>query len=101
MASLAQSALEILDAFSTPEWVPGFSSLHTDALGYLWVGEYRVLPEQRFPMRYRVFDPDGRFMGEVLLPEPLKISEIGEDYIVGSTQDALDAWVIRRLRLVR
>ncbi len=101
VASFAQSALDILDEFSAPESVPAFSSLHADALGYLWVGEYRVLPEQRFPERYRVFDPEGRFMGEVTLPEPLKISEIGEDYILGSAQDPLDAWVIRRFRLVR
>ena len=80
---------------------PAYSSLRGDALGYLWVAEYR-LPDARYEgTLWTVFDPDGRALGLVETPDGLRIFEIGADYILGRFTDELGVEYVRVLGLDR
>lgn len=82
-----------------PSTFPAFADLHVDRAGYLWVQEYEPFaPEQR---SFAVFDPDGRWLGRVSMPDGLNVLDIGEDYIVGSVRDSLDVPSVHVYDLVR
>ena len=72
------------------EHYPAFTSLMSDAVDHLWVREYEFPGEERAGSLWTVFDPDGRVLGFVEMPEGLRIYEIGEDYILGHALDELD-----------
>ncbi len=76
---------------STPlaKTFPAFSEAMGDAAGYLWVREYDFPGEPRPAPLWTVFDPGGRVLGFVETPNGLAILEIGEDYILGRTEDDL------------
>lgn len=76
---------------STPlaKTFPAFSEVVVDAAGYLWVREYDFPGEPRPAPLWTVFDPGGRVLGFVETPSGLAILEIGEDYILGRTEDDL------------
>ena len=73
--------MPLLEAF------PAFSRVMTDALGYLWVEDYR-LPGEPAPA-WTVFDPEGRVQGLMEIPPDLSVFEIGADYILGRVSDDL------------
>ena len=101
MASMSAERKEmmspVLDAMPLPPSFPAFSAIEVDALGYLWVREYNLpgeddggggaSPEDR--ALWTVFDPDGIVQGFIETPPALEIYEIGEDYILGKTNDEL------------
>ena len=65
----------------------------------LWVGHVRT-PED--PDRvWSVFAADGRWLGEVRVPGPLRITDIGRDYVVGVWRDRDGTQTIRRYPLVK
>ena len=71
----------------TPDRMPAFLGLDADLLGFLWVEEYRVPGvEARLTT---IFDPDGRMVGSVVLPNRLRVEEIGADYLLGRASDDL------------
>ena len=70
------------------DFFPAFEALESDPLGYLWVQEYR-LPDQDGNL-WTVFDAEGRVQGFMETPPDLDVFEIGEDYVLGVTADALD-----------
>lgn len=75
------------DVFGPPT-LPAFAEVFVDPTGHLWVQEYRPFaPTLRL---FAVFDPGGRWLGQVSLPDNLDVLEIGLDYIVGWTRDELD-----------
>lgn len=81
---------------------PTSASIISDAVSHLWVAEYELSGEERPPRLWTVFDPEGRVLGFVETPEGLWIHEIGEDYILGTTWDALHVeyiqlWPLDRL----
>ena len=83
------------------EHFPAFTSVMSDAVSHLWVAEYEYSAERRFsydekpPRLWTVFDTEGRVLGLVETPEGLWIHEIGEDYILGAAQDALNVEYIQ------
>ena len=80
---------------------PAYSRLRGDALGHLWVGEFK-LPDARYEgTLWTVFDREGRALGFVATPGGLSIFEIGEDYILGSTTDEMDVEYVQLWELVR
>lgn len=83
-----------------PENHPAYGSIHADRLGCLWVEETRVPdgPEARLTT---IFDPDGRMVGSVVLPEGLLVWEIGEDYVLGRTVDDLGVPYLQLHELTR
>ena len=81
---------------------PAFSSVMGDATGHLWVEEYEFPREDRLGVLWTVFDPTGQVLGFVETPEGLEILEIGEDYILGKTEDEFEVeyvqvWPLERV----
>ncbi len=82
-----------------PELHPAHGSIHADALGCLWVEEYR-LPGDTTRVA-TVLDPEGRMTGSVALPPGLAIFEIGADYLLGRWADELGVEYLRLYALTR
>ena len=51
------------------------------------------------PRNWSVFNADGRWLGEVVLPEDLEVYEIGEDYVLGKETDEFDVEYVRVYRI--
>ena len=83
------------------KFFPAFTSVMTDATGHLWVEEYEFPREERPGVLWTVFDPTGRVLGFVETPEGLEIFEIGEDYILGSTEDEFEVEYVQMWPLER
>ena len=83
------------------ESFPAYSRLRGDALGNLWVGEFKLPGAQYEGTLWTAFDREGRVLGFVATPGGLGILEIGEDYILGSTTDEMDVEYVQLWELVR
>jgi hypothetical protein len=70
-----------------------------DPAGNLWVVHLRVPGED--DRAWSVFDPEGRWLGEVRVPAALRVTDIGDDYILGVWQDPDGVQTIRRFDLVK
>lgn len=81
------------------ESFPAFDNVIADALGYLWVEEYRLPGDQRTV--WTVFGPDGRVRGLVETPPELLVLEIGDDYILGKAIDKLGGEYVQLWPLTR
>lgn len=81
--------------------MPAFDQLLADGQRNLWVRTYTPPWETR--SRWRIFDPDGRWLGSADLPEGLEIHEIGSDYVLGRRVDELGVEYVQlhRLRALR
>lgn len=75
------------EAMTFPDSMPVYSRLVVDRLGVLWVEDFR--PHGDAPRTWTVFDPDGRVLGTVDVPD-FHVFEIGEDWILGLRRDELD-----------
>ena len=83
------------------ESFPAYSRLRGDALGHLWVAEFK-LPDAAFEgTLWTVFEREGRALGFVETPAGLSIFEIGEDYILGRTTDGLGVEYVQTWELTR
>lgn len=71
------------DEMPHPETLPAFGTVMSDALDHLWVREYAVPGQPGRRWLWTVFDPEGRALGFVEMPEGLFIDEIGADYVLG------------------
>lgn len=74
-----------LDAMDVPETRPAYGRLLVDSRGDLWVAEYVSYPSE--PTSWRVFDPEGRLLGLVRVPERFHVHQIGEDWVLGVWRD--------------
>jgi hypothetical protein len=78
-----------------PRVKPAITELHVDAVGRLWAGEFafdsaalaRRAPESAGPVKWHLFDPAGRLLGDVETPPGLIIFEIGRDYLLAKHID--------------
>lgn len=94
------SALATLRAAGAPEHLPAFGPNGTsryppvtgivfDAAGNLWVLKYPG-PVSPSTSQWSVFDPSGRWLGDVTFPDGVMPLDIGEDFVVGHWRDELD-----------
>ena len=76
---------QIDEAVPVPATRPAYSALVADRVGNVWVAEYPWMGPApgRTPTRWHVFNPQGRLLGEVGVPEGLEITDIGEDHVLG------------------
>jgi len=83
-------------------------ALKTDHERNLWVRRYkRLVFTDQFPrlrelpssQSWWVFDPEGRWLGEVETPEHFRIREIGEDYLLGVSADVFGIEEIQMYRI--
>ena len=83
------------------ESFPAYASLRGDALGYLWLREFKLPDEEYEGTLWTVFDAEGRAMGFVETPDGFGIFEIGGDYILGSTTDEFGVEYVEIWELTR
>jgi hypothetical protein len=88
----------MLDA-KMPDAMPAHGRLIVDAGGNLWVAEYS--PRYNDEGRWTVFDPAGRMLGVVETPVDGRVTEIGDDYIIGVWKDELDVEHVRVYPLIK
>ena len=100
LTDFARSHLGAWNALPLPESFPAFSAIEVDLLGNLWVREYN-LPEDEDRALWTVFDPEGVALGFIETPPGLVIYEIGEDYILGKTEDELGVEYVQVRELAR
>lgn len=86
-------------AMSFRETLPAFLDIVVDADGYLWVQSSVRRGEHVSP--WDVFDREGRWLGSVEMARQLEVYEIGTDYVLGKTEDALGIEAVHLHRLVR
>ena len=60
--------------------------LAADDIGDLWVRNYQWF-EVGSGKNWTVFDPEGRYLGEVTTPSILEIHQIGADFVLGRMAD--------------
>jgi hypothetical protein len=75
-----------------------------DAESHLWVPEYVPIFPGVTPAgetEWSVFNPSGRWLGQVRMPSSLQPTEIGRDYVLGVWLDEFQVPSVRRFRLVR
>lgn len=92
---------EILDRQPVRTHRPGYQRMVVDALGYVWLGAYQGRHERDEPRDWRVFAPDGEWLGVVTLPPRFRVFRIGPEWILGRRADELDIQHIQLLRLSR
>lgn len=73
--------------------------LIVDALGNVWVLEYRRPSERQ--LQWSVFDPEGRYLGIVDVPEGFYVTDIGTDYVLGWSPDDLEVPRVMMYTLTR
>ncbi len=76
------------DGNEPPSTFPAFAELIADRSGHLWVRNYPIPTEE--PRWFSVFDPDGRWVTDVDVPDGLSILDIGLDYVLALFTNELD-----------
>jgi hypothetical protein len=94
----AQARFERMYAdMPVPKTMPAYGDLMVDAVGDLWVADYRR-PSDHQP-RWTVFDSTGQMLGAVAMPERFTPYDIGADYVLGVWKDELDVQYVREFGL--
>lgn len=78
-----------------PATMPAFEDLVLDSEGCLWVEAYVPPGALPGPSNWSVYDPQGRFLGVVAMPERLHPLEIGAEYVLGLWKNDLDVELVR------
>ncbi len=97
-AASGQTGPTPFDDITYPEEMPAYGAILPDANDNLWVSYYR-LPEET-PL-WAVFNPDGRWLGDVEVPPNGRLTDIGPDYVVGVWRDELDVEQVRVYQLLK
>lgn len=94
-----------LEEFPIAETFPAHAEFGFDALGYLWVQGIHGLSEPPAGTEtgnpWSVFDPEGRWLGDVMLPVGLELYEIGADYLLGKVEDDFEVEYVVKYDLTR
>jgi len=80
------NAEAIVDGYTYAETFPAWSQILVDEVGNVWARGYRWF-DMGADYRWTVFDREGRYLGEVVVPYPLTVHEIGDDYVLGHMSD--------------
>ncbi|MGH7503576.1 MAG: hypothetical protein ACREL7_17755 [Longimicrobiales bacterium] len=91
--------LAFVDDADYPAYLPAYSALRVDPEGNLWAEDYRIYTQSE--SRWTVFDPTGRWLGTVEMPDGLQVLEIGRDYVLGLLKDEMDVERVSMYTLVK
>jgi hypothetical protein len=94
-----RTVLRILDDIPMPASLPPYRTIEVDAGGNVWVQEYTVGPDAA--NTWSIFDPLGRWLGSITLPNGAELIEIGIDYLLTKEEDELDVEYIRVYALLK
>lgn len=83
-----------------PQTLPAYGRFILDAVGNLWVEEYRR-PGATNASSWNVFATNGRHIASVELPSGFTVFEIGEDYVLGTWRDEFDVEHVRTYALLK
>ena len=75
-----------LDASFFPDSFPTFDRLIVDDVGNLWLRNFQWF-DLGSGKGWSVFDPEGRYLGDVTTPSILEIHQIGDDFVLGRMSD--------------
>jgi hypothetical protein len=89
-----------IGAFQFPANKPAYTHLLADATGHWWASHRSGFDFAQQPTSYDLYDPGGRFLGAVSVP-PIRILQIGDDFIAGVARDDLDVETVVVLPLIR
>lgn len=81
------------------EPLPPMGRLYADAEGNAWVSEY--LMDYSHPSAFRVFAPDGAWLGWVRMPPRTEILDIGSDRMLAIQRDDFDVEAVAVLPILR
>lgn len=89
---VAERLLAQIDAsLPDPTTRPAYGALLVDEPGHLWVGEYPwggAAGRGAVSRVWTIFDPEGRMLGEVRVPEGVRLLQVGEEHLLGARRDA-------------
>ena len=75
--------------------MPAFDGLLSDEDGYLWVRDFDYrLPADR-EERWNIFDPNGRYLGALEMPQSFTLMTITPKYVAGVWKDRLGTETVR------
>jgi hypothetical protein len=95
--SLAKRFTDMMEKMPVPSTLPAFANLEVDSEGNLWVQEYPAPAAEG--TEWTVFEPDGRMLGAVSMPDRFRPTRIGSDFVLGIWKDDLDVEHLRMYRL--
>jgi hypothetical protein len=96
-SSLRQRFTDMMAKMPVPSTLPAFSNLKVDSEGSLWVQEYPA--PAAVGTEWTVFDPEGRMLGNVSMPDQFRPMQIGRDFVLGVWKNDLDVEHVRMYRL--
>lgn len=76
------AALGEVAKYRYAERFPSYAQVVVDDSGNLWVAAYQWFGVGQ-PQKWTVFDRDGRFLGDLTLPNLMEVHQIGEDFVLG------------------
>ncbi len=89
---------QLWESLPVASHLPAFEQVLLDRAGNLWMAEYLILDEA--PV-WQVVSSEGHWLGSVTMPPGGRISEIGEDYVLGTWRDELDVETVRMYALLK
>jgi hypothetical protein len=88
-----------MDEAPVESTLPMHRAIRVDRIGNLWVQSYAMAWDES--SSWSVFDVDGRWSGDVEIPESWQVMDIGSDYVLTLWRDELDVERVRKHRLRR
>ena len=79
---------------------PAYRQIVADRSENLWIERYSR-PGEEGPPKWLVIDAQGMALGEIELPEGLRVLELGDDYVLGVQIDDFDVEHVRLYRLLK
>ncbi len=79
--------------------MPAYRRVLVDSEGYFWIQEYEPFPAGTGA--WKVFDPEGRMLGEVATPEGFQVHQVGEDFVLGVWRSEFDVEHVQMYTLNR
>ncbi|HVT43401.1 MAG TPA: 6-bladed beta-propeller, partial [Thermoanaerobaculia bacterium] len=83
----------MLSVLPFPGTMPPYDRAIADSEGNVWLSDYR--PARHEPATWRVFSPDGVFLGSIDAPAQFEVIQIGTDFILAHWSDEMDVEHIR------
>lgn len=77
-----------IEDMPVPSTKPAYGGVLADEVGNLWVSAWALYPD--LPESWTLLDPEGRWLGEVILPPAFSPFAIGDDWILGVERDEMD-----------
>ncbi len=95
----ARELRSLIEEMSFPASLPPWELFVPDAAGNVWIGEYLLPGESR--RTFTIVNADGHAIGRLTMPPRTLPLDIGPDWLLARTLDALDAESLTLWRLER